>query len=80
MLKKVSSNLSSSNSSFSDHSSDSISDFVTLDDYSSKLEPVPSEKVDAISTPQPVFEKEGSLNSTMITIIVSLFQGHMLVL
>ena len=50
--------------------SDSVSDIATFDmpdDYTID-KPAPNEKV---STSQPVFEKEGYLNSSMITVIVS---------
>ena len=58
--------------------SDSVSDVVTLDMSDDCSKPAPDEEVFAFRTPTPVFEKEGSLNSSMITIIVSL-QGMLAV-
>ena len=58
---------SSVNSNFS--LSDSVSDIVILDMTDDYAKPAPDKEVFEF---QPVFEKEGSLNSSMITVIVSL--------
>lgn len=53
--------------------SDSASDVATLDMYDNLIKPALDDKeVFEFGTSPPVFEKEGSLNSSMITVIVSL--------